>query len=158
MNAITNTNASAPQHKPPATQDARLPLLRIASFEVDVEHNPDGQNERDHVAEKTDDRNAENHRLDARVIHNRRADEQPTTISAIVSLFTMLASRWIGSCEPTISILTRNWPRVSMRDATFSSLGGKADCAAPDGFREPAISSRPWRNPSSTCSTRCGRR
>ncbi len=47
---------------------------------------------------------------------------RPTTISAIVSLFTMLASRWMGSCEPTISMFTRSCPRVSMREATFSSF------------------------------------
>ena len=49
---------------------------------------------------------------------------RPTTISAIVSLFTMLASRWIGSCEPTISIFTRNWPRVSIRGGHFQLIGG----------------------------------
>ena len=43
---------------------------RCRRHEVNVEDNPDGKNEGDHVPEEAYDRDAENHRLDARIIHH----------------------------------------------------------------------------------------
>ena len=55
----------------------------------------------------------------------------PTTINAIVSRFSMSLSSFIGSCEPTSSILTRSCPRVSMRAATFDSVSADSrPCSA----------------------------